>query len=183
MDEMRLLASGGLLCVSLVWADVRACACDPVKPETMAARECGLCREAEKHQPEVEVFFLKDINPRKPNRWLALPRIHTKGPHSMADLSGGQRAALWAAAIEKAKELFGERWGLAVNGDESRTQCHSHVHLGKLLEGVETANFVVVKSPAEIPVPADASGVWVHPDGQNLHVHLGEQITETVLFR
>jgi hypothetical protein len=40
-----------------------------------------------------------------------------------------------------------------------------------------------VSGPAEIPVPEDGGGIWVHPDAGKLHVHLGEQITETVLLR
>ena len=94
-----------------------------------------------------------------------------------------QRTELWSAAIEKAKSLWGDSWGLAVNGDESRTQCHAHIHIGKLLDGVETGRFVVANGPAEIPVPDEGGGLWVHPDGGKLHVHLGEQITETVLLR
>jgi hypothetical protein len=57
----------------LLVADVRQCACDPGKPETMSSRECSLCSEAEKQTGAAEIFFLKDVNPRKPNRWLALP--------------------------------------------------------------------------------------------------------------
>jgi diadenosine tetraphosphate (Ap4A) HIT family hydrolase len=129
------------------------------------------------------VFFLKDINPRKPNRWLALPRAHASGLHGLADMSPAQRTELWTAAIEKARSLWGEQWGLAYNGDESRTQCHTHLHIGKLLDGEETSDFVVVADPVEIPVPPDGGGVWVHPVGGKLHVHLGEQITETVLLR
>jgi hypothetical protein len=49
--------------------------------ESMAKRECGLCREAEKQPQDTPVFFLKDINPNKPNRWLALPRAtFTRSP-------------------------------------------------------------------------------------------------------
>ena len=149
----------------------------------MSTRECGLCKEAESQPTEPPVFFLKDINPRKPNRWLALPRRHIKGGHSLADMSADQRTELWAAAMEKAKSLWGNDWGLAVNADENRTQCHAHIHIGKLLDGVETGRFVVVSGPAEIPVPEDGGGIWVHPDAGKLHVHLGEQITETVLLR
>ena len=54
----------------------------------MAKHECGLCREAEKLPQDPSVFFLKDINPRKPNRWLALPRAHT---HAFADMTPAQR--------------------------------------------------------------------------------------------
>ncbi len=178
----RTLA-GVFLCVAAVCADVRSCDCDPARPETLAARECGLCREAEKQPPDATVFFLKDINPRKPNRWLALPRSHSKGGHSLAELSAAQRAEFWSATIAKARELWGDQWGLAVNGDESRTQCHAHVHIGKLLDGIETSHFVVVAGPAQIPVVKDGGGYWIHPDGDKLHVHTGETITETVLLR
>jgi diadenosine tetraphosphate (Ap4A) HIT family hydrolase len=164
-------------------ADVRDCACDVSNPQSMAARECGLCREAEKQPPETPIFVLKDINPRKPNRWLVLPRMHFKGGHALADMTPQQRTELWTAAMAKAKELFGDEWGLAYNGSENRTQCHGHIHVGKLLQGVETPTFVVVSGPAQIPLPKDDSGLWVHPVGGKLHVHMGEQITETVLFR
>ena len=47
---------------------------------------------------------------------------------------------------------------------------------------VETRkHLVVVSGPEKIPVPA-GEGVWVHPVGKKLHVHLGEQICETVLW-
>ena len=174
---------GTLLLAGVALAGVRGCACDPDKPETMAARECGLCREADKQTPETTVFFLKDINPRKPHRLLALPRAHMGGGHGLGDMTPAERTALWAAAIEKARSIWGDDWGLAYNGDESRTQCHAHLHIGKLLEGIETRNFIVVDGPSQIPVPRDGEGLWVHPSGGKLHVHLGEQITETVLLR
>jgi hypothetical protein len=169
--------------VPLAWADTRGCHCDLSKPEAMEARECGLCREAEKQAGDAQVFFLKDINPRKANRWLALPRFHGPGGHELADMTPEQRTILWTAAIGRAVELWGDKWGLAVNGAESRTQCHAHVHIGKLLEGIETREFVVVDGPAQIPVPREGTGLWVHPEGNKLHVHLGEIITETVLLR
>lgn len=146
----------------------------------MAAKECGLCREAEKQPADGNVFFLKDINPLKPNRWLALPRVHI---HLLKDLRKDTQLALWTAAIEKAKSMWEDQWGLAVNGDERRTQCHLHVHIGKLLENVETPSFVVVDGPADIPIPTDGAGFWVHPVGGKLHVHSGEQAAELVLMR
>ena len=74
------------------------CQCDPARPQTLEARQCSLCREAEK-QPAGELFFfLKDSNPRKPNRWLILPRAHSPGMHRLSDLSPKQRARLWKAA-------------------------------------------------------------------------------------
>ena len=158
------------------------CACDPAHPESLEARQCSLCREAEKQPPEVSVFFLKDASPRKPNRWLALPRAHVAGSHPLADMDPKARTELWTAAIAKAQELFGDAWGLAYNGEQVRTQCHTHIHIGKLLEGVERDNFIVVSKPSEIPV-TPGEGLWIHPVGKKLHVHTGEQICETVLLR
>jgi hypothetical protein len=143
-----------------------------------------LCVEAEKQPPGQIVFFLKDANPRKANRLLALPRAHASGLHRLADLPRETQIALWTAAIDKAKGLYPNGdWGVAYNGDRVRTQCHVHVHIGRMLPGVETDNFIVVDSPAAIP-PPDDFGYWIHPvEGGKLHVHRGEQITETVLLR
>ena len=181
---MRRLPILLVLCLAApLGADVTNCACDITKPETMEARECALCREAEKQPAEPAIFFLKDTNPRKPNRLLALPRFHGKGQDALADMTPAQRLLLWSATVEKAQSLWGAEWGLAVNGETARTQCHAHIHIGKLLEGIETARFVVVDGPAQIPIPEAGTGLWVHPEGSRLHVHLGEQITETVLLR
>lgn len=182
MPILGLLAL--LLLAGSALADVRNCACDTAKPETLQERACSLCKEVEKHPAGEPILFLKDINPRKPNRWLALPRAHVNtGPHDLSEMPAEERTRLWTAAISKGRELWGGGWGLAVNGNENRTQCHTHIHIGKLLEGIETANFVVVDSPPQIPAPKDGGGMWVHPEGNKLHVHLGEQITETVLLR
>jgi len=183
MTALRLAAIA-ILFSSLSSADVSQCGCDASDPLKLQARECGLCREAEKQPLQPEIFYLKDNNPRKPNRWLVLTRYHSEGPNPLVSLTPAQRTALWTAAIAKATELWGDKWGLAMNGDAMRTQCHTHVHIGKLLDGVEIDNFVVVAGPAQIPVPREGAGVWVHPAaGGKLHVHLGEQITETVLLR
>jgi diadenosine tetraphosphate (Ap4A) HIT family hydrolase len=171
-----------ILLSGIAFADT-PCNCDPERPETLKNRECSLCAEVER-QPGTEfVFFVKDINPRKPNRMLAIPRTHQKGMHPLSELTAAQRTELWTLTIAKAKSLWGDDWGIAYNGDHVRTQCHTHVHIGKLLPGVETESFVVVSSPAEIPVP-DGDGFWIHPiAGGKLHVHSGEQICETVLLR
>ena len=76
MEGVRFLPAL-LLLSALSLADVRNCVCDISSAESMAKRECGLCREAEKQPQDTPVFFLKDINPNKPHRWLALPRVHT----------------------------------------------------------------------------------------------------------
>ncbi len=174
--------------LALLWsapivADVKTrCVCDATRPDSLAARECSLTAEALKQPPDTRLFFLKDNNPRKPNRWLALPGPSLTGVYRLAEMTPPQRTELWAAAIGKAKELWGNEWGLAYNGDHVRTQCHVHIHIGRLIPGVERSNFVIVNTPAEIPVP-QGDGLWVHPHGKRLHVHIGEQINETVLFR
>ncbi|MGE5569154.1 MAG: hypothetical protein ACM3S5_08980 [Rhodospirillales bacterium] len=180
---MRLILLLLVLSACSAYADISACACDPSRPESMTARQCSLCREAEKQPPDVEFFFLKDNNPRKPNRWLLLPRVHHDGVGGLAQLSRAQRIKMWRLAIERARQLWGDAWGLAYNGDKVRTQCHFHLHIGKLLGGIETDRFIVVSGPERIPVPKDGTGLWIHPAGDKLHVHLGEQTTETVLFR
>jgi hypothetical protein len=98
-------------------------------------------------------------------------------------MNPAERAELWDAAIAKGREMWGDSWAIAMNGDLSRTQCHPHVHIGKLLPGNESENAILVDKPADIPVPKDGAGLWFHPLGSRLHVHEGEQINETVLMR
>jgi hypothetical protein len=172
-----------LLAATFCLQGATECNCDPVRPETMKARQCSLCNEADKQPPEVEIFFLKDINPRKPNRWLALPRVHGSGQHHLQDIPQKQRTALWTAAINRAKEMWGENWGVAYNGEKVRTQCHGHIHIGRIMPHIENRKFVVVTSPSQIPL-RDGEGVWIHGAGGNkMHVHYGEQTTETALMR
>jgi diadenosine tetraphosphate (Ap4A) HIT family hydrolase len=140
------------------WAQT-PCPCDVTKPETLSARQCSLTKVTEEQPPDIRVFFLPDANPKKPNRLLALPRQQSPGLQRIADLTPENRLELWTKAIEKAKEKWGDRWGIAYNGDNVRTQCHVHIHIGRLIDGVE----------------AGVNG--------KLHVHTGEQICETVLLR
>lgn len=172
----------GLLLVRVLPADVTRCACDPSDPESLKRFECSLCAEAEKQPPDIPFFFLKDNNPIKPNRWLILPRKHYPVSHAIDELSDAEWSAFWQAAIDKGRQLWGDGWGLAYNGERHRRQCHGHVHIGKLLKGVERDNFIVVSKPSQIPRPGPV-GMWIHPAGKRLHVHLGEGITETVLVR
>ena len=158
------------------------CACDPKDPTTLKERQCQLCEAAEMQPPGTIVFFTQDNSPAKPERMLAMPREHSPGMHQMAALSADTRAALWRGAIAKAKELWGDQWGVAYNAEKLHTQCHVHVHIGKLIEGVEWGEFKVVDSPEEIPLPG-ADGLWIHPVNGKLHVHIGEQVTENVLLR
>ena len=177
---MRFFLIPAVLAAFALRADIVNCACDPAKPETMQARPCSLCREAEQQGPGVKIFFLKDVNPTKANRWLALPRVHER---SLDQLNEEQRADLWSAAFAKAKSLFGDDWAVAYNSPSVQTQCHVHVHIGKLIPGVETDRFITVTKIEDIPVPPKGEGFWIHPQGNLFHVHTGEQITETVLER
>lgn len=163
-----------------LFADIVTCACDPAKPETLEARQCSLCREAEKQPASLAVFIVKDINPTKPGRWLAVLRAHDR---SLDTVPAEQRAQLWSTAVAKAKGLFGEEWSIAYNSPSVQTQCHVHVHIGKLIPGVETAQFITATKLEDIPIPAKGEGIWIHPQGNLFHVHTGEQITETVLLR
>ena len=163
-------------------AAIERCGCDPAQPESLKVRECSLCREAEKHAPDEGIFFVQDINPIKKNRWLALPRKHEEGLHQLSHLPAKERNELWAAAIAKSKSLWGDDWGVAYNGDKVRTQCHVHIHIGKLLKGVETGKPITVYSVSQIPVPK-GDGLWIHPHGKGMHVHQHEQTCETVLLR
>jgi hypothetical protein len=180
--RVSILLLGLLAGIGVLRADISGCACDPGRPETMERRECSLCREAEKQPPGTEIFFLKDANPRKPNRWLALPRVHSAVGHSLADLTPEQRALLWKAAIAKGRELWGDQWGLAYNGDQVRTQCHAHIHIGKLLQGLAPGKTMIVSREEDIPVQR-GDGWLIEPHGKDLLVHYGEIITETVLLR
>ena len=178
MRKFILLAC--LLAADCLRADIVTCACDVAAPATLEARQCSLCREAEKQPPETRVFVLKDVNPTKPGRWLALPRMHDR---AIGQLPAELRAQLLAAAIEKGRSQFGDEWALAYNAPSVQTQCHVHLHVGKLISGVETEPFITAAKLEEIPVPPKGEGFWIHPQGNLFHVHQGEQITETVLIR
>ena len=65
-------------------------------------------------------------------------------------------------------------WGIALNSTERRTQCHLHLHIGKLLPDPPEENFIVVddgRSKSPSPKTATASGS-IRP-GAHLHVHPG----------
>jgi hypothetical protein len=171
------------LCLVAVCAYAQTpCACDVKIPATLDARQCSLTKVTEEQPANIRVFFLPDANPKKPNRLLALPREQAVGMQRFASLTPAAQVELWTQAIAKAKEKWGERWGIAYNGDNVRTQCHVHIHIGRLIEGVEAGEFLVVDGPAQIPVPGK-DGYWIHPVNGKLHVHTGEQICETVLLR
>jgi diadenosine tetraphosphate (Ap4A) HIT family hydrolase len=186
---MRFAACLVLLAVCAVrGADVRDCVCDLTSPETAQIRACSLCLEAAKHPASEHVILLKDNDPTKPNRWLVIPRAPYDGSDPLARMTEAERLALWNAAIDKGAQLWGTAWGVAMNGDIARRQCHAHIHVGKLLEAKlleskEADNGFYVESAAQLPVITDGTGLWFHPVGGRLHVHIGEQVTEIVLMR
>ena len=164
-------------------ADVRGCDCNLNDPESMQKRECSLCREADRQPAGVEFFVLRDANPRKPNRWLVLPKAHSPGPHRLQMLSKSDRTRFWTFAIAEAKKRFGaEQWGVAYNGDKVRTQCHLHVHIGRFIEAAENSKFKLVRRIEDFPAPAEG-GVLIHPLRGGYHVLTGEDIMETALVR
>jgi hypothetical protein len=184
IDTMRVLFALTALLMAPGASSVAGmadCACDAAQTATLARHECSLCAVAEQHASGPDYFAIRDASPAKPNRWLALTRFHAKQPEELAGIEAGRRADYWKFAIEKARELWGERWGLAVNSVERRTQCHMHIHIGRLVEGVEDRNFVVVKSPDQIPLPRPRDGIWVHPAPGGFHVHWGNQAPELLL--
>jgi diadenosine tetraphosphate (Ap4A) HIT family hydrolase len=180
---MRILPVIVLLSVCAIRADVRDCVCDLASPQIATTRGCSLCIEAAKHPESEKIILVRDNDPTKPNRWLVLPRAVYDGSNPLARMSAAERLDLWNAAVAKGVELWGDRWAVAMNGDIARRQCHAHVHVGKLLEGQETEQGVYINGIADLPAIADGTGLWFHPAGKRLHLHTGEQITETVLMR
>ncbi len=168
------------LIVSICPAEIHSCGCEAAKPETLESRECSLDRAVRDDASANPYLFLKDINPAKPNRTIALPRANVV---RLSEMASDQRTAFWTAAIAKAAALWGDSWGIALNGEKARTQCHIHVHLGQLKPDAEQDGGVTVDGPANIPLPEADTGLWVHPVAGKLHVHAGQQINETVLIR
>jgi diadenosine tetraphosphate (Ap4A) HIT family hydrolase len=164
-------------------ADVSSCACDWTNPEAMKARNCSLGNEALKQPEDVEFFTLKDINPRKPGRWLALPRKPGPGAHDLYAIPHEERTRLWRYAMAEAEKLFpGFEWGLAYNGNKVRTQCHLHIHIGKWVPAAHTANFRLVRRVEDLPAPEEG-GILLYPVAEGFMVLTGEQIMETALVR
>jgi diadenosine tetraphosphate (Ap4A) HIT family hydrolase len=180
---MRVVFATVLLAVCAASADVRDCICDLTNPDISRMRGCSLCVEAAKHPATERIILVKDNDPTKPNRWLVLPRAVYDGANPLAKMSAAERLELWNAAVARGKELWGDQWAVAMNGDIARRQCHAHVHVGRLLEGEEKDNGSYADSVADLPAISDGTGLWFHPAGKRLHVHTGEQITETVLMR
>lgn len=172
-----------LLAACTAPADVRTCVCDVTSPTIAETRGCSLCVEVEKHPASEKIILVRDNDPTKPNRWLAMPHARVDGPNPLAAMSADERLLLWTTAIAKADDVWGSDWAVAMNGDIARRQCHAHVHIGKLLDGKEAASGTYIDGPEQLPAISDGTGIWFHPAGARLHVHTGEQVMETVLMR
>ncbi len=167
--------------VPLVPMPIVDCPCDHAELSSLSSQVCSLCETAEKRTSDV--YFLKDINPHKPNRYLALPRAHDKGFQSSADLSEPLHARLWTRAAERAQELYPDRWGLAQNGHYFRTQCHAHIHIGPLRPEIDDKGGEVVGRAEGIPNVGPEQGIWIHPKDSGYCVHLDRDLAEIVLVR
>ena len=117
------------------------------------------------------LFPLHDANPNKPNRWLALPRFHGHESARHTDMTTEQRTAYWAFAIAKAHELWGDGWGLAINSLERRTQCHAHIHIGKLRTESRTNRSPSSTDRRMIPLPSKARALGASRRRQNARPH------------
>ncbi len=181
---MRLIQLAVLVCcglIPLVPMPVVDCPCDHSRVESLESRVCSLCGTAETASDEI--YFLKDINPHKPNRYLALPKAHGAGYQSTADLSAVSRSELWRRAAQRAEELYPGRWGLAQNSNVFRTQCHAHLHIGPLSPEVEDTGGVLHGTFEEFPNVRPEQGIWLHPKDGKYCVHLDRDLAEIVLVR
>ncbi|HRJ21527.1 MAG TPA: hypothetical protein PLF84_20960 [Bryobacteraceae bacterium] len=180
---LAAMVLAGLFAPVHLLADVSQCACDWSNPESLKVRNCSLSNEARKQPEGVEFFVLKDINPRKPGRWLALPRNPGPGSHDLHELSKAERTRLWNFAMTEAEKRFpGRTWGLAYNGSKVRTQCHLHIHIGKWVTAAQTDKFRLVKRVEDLPAPAEG-GILLYPVPGGFMVLTGEQTMETALVR
>jgi diadenosine tetraphosphate (Ap4A) HIT family hydrolase len=181
LGALLIFLAGGLFIMASPPMPVVGCPCDHSQKDSMQDRVCSLCRTAEEQSEDV--YFLKDINPRKPNRYLALPRAHASGLQAVGELPAAERERVWTAAIAKARELFGERWGLAENSYFFRTQCHAHIHMGPLNPDLDDSTGTLYARPADFPAVGAEKGMWLHPKDGKYCVHLDRDLAEIVLVR
>ena len=162
-------------------ADVRDCICDLTRPATAASEICRLCVAADKRPRYEIVFAMKD--PARETQWLALPRGKYEGANPLLKMSETERIALWSLAVQKAGDVWGTNWAIAINGAMSETQCHASVHIGRFLAENETPQAAFIDAIEDLPVNFDARGLWFHPVNGRLHIHTGEENADRVLAK
>jgi diadenosine tetraphosphate (Ap4A) HIT family hydrolase len=181
LGALVLFLVGGFVISAYPPLPAVGCPCDHQDAASMSSRVCSLCRTAEEQTDDV--YFLKDINPAKPNRYLALPRVHGGGLQAVGEMEPAERERVWSAAIRRAEELFGARWGLAHNSHFFRTQCHAHIHMGPLSPDVTDEGGTLYGSPRDFPAVGAEKGMWLHPKDGRYCVHLDRDLAEIVLIR
>jgi diadenosine tetraphosphate (Ap4A) HIT family hydrolase len=178
---LAFLLIGGLMVSADPPMPAVGCPCEHGDAASMGSGVCSLCKTADEQTEDV--YFLKDINPNKPNRYLALPKAHVRGLQAVGEMSAPERERVWTAAIQRARELFGERWGLAENSYFFRTQCHAHIHMGPLSPDVKDEGGRLYGQPKDFPAVGAEKGMWVHPKDGKYCVHLDRDLAEIVLVR
>ncbi len=153
------------------------CPCDEGNPRSLDQTVCGLCGGGQGH---TDAYVVRDASPAKPNRLLALPPHHAV---ELADLRLDQRTALWTAAIVAARKNFDEDWALAQNSVLFRTQCHAHIHIGRLDPEYRHSGGTIIASPADLPATTTFQGIWVHPRDNGYCFHLDRLHPEALLQR
>ena len=77
----------------------------------MKARQCSLCEAAEAQPHDVKIFFLRDKNPAKSHRWLALPRAHWAANHELSEMAAAGRTGSCGAPPSRKRRASGETSG------------------------------------------------------------------------
>jgi hypothetical protein len=173
----------GALAISgvMLRADVRECACDLTRPETASSEMCRLNVAADKRPRYELVFAMQD--PLRATQWLAVPRGKYDGANPLLKMTETERIAMWSLAVQKASEVFGTSWAIAMNGAMTETQCRASVHIGRFLADRENDRGAYIEGIEDLPVNFDARGLWFHPVGGRLHVHTGEEDADRVLAK
>ena len=167
MRTLPLLGGVALLLLAATHADVRNCQCDVTRPETLAVRECSLCKAAEAQPLEPAFFLLRDANPNKPNRWLALPRFHgheSAGPrqhdgrpaHRLLDLRHRQGSRALGRRL-------GPRRSTASSAAPNATRTSTSANCAK---ASRTTRSPSSRARRIFRCRATAMGFWVHPGGR-----------------
>jgi hypothetical protein len=140
--------------------------------------------------PFAGAVVIRDANPTKSRRFLALPlseaHPESSGMQMFRDLPDAQQEALIRTALAAAESLPASAGpvGIAQNGpegDNRRTQCHIHVHIGRLDPGKDPEDQRLAHAPVEFRLQGQwlekirgrlSDGWLIHPAGKGrYHFH------------